>query len=320
MDFRSTFLADTKALFLEGRKEHMGPYLYSTPDPNIEGDMAKGEVCYFELVYNNPDYYLYREEGELIQSVASKMASYIPSESSVIEFGPGTDIAFKNKTLPFLKEIDNLKTYIPVDLCQTYLDDSEKIVREAFSGKVEVEKINTNFIKNVDLVANFDRASVLFKGSTIANLTASECLEFLQRLNQSLETEGVLVIGTDSNQNKETLQKAYSEKMAKLTETIPHFINRELPIEGFDPYAFEYKFYWDKDNYCVQHNVLATKEQDFILDEIPVHIDRGTKFHLLSSYKYPVEYFQDIARQAGFKPLDYFVHDNQRMTVHILAA
>ncbi len=319
MDFHSTFLADTKALFLEGRKEHMGPYLYSTPDPNIEGDMANGEAHYLAVI-NNPSYYLYREEGELIQSVADKMASYVPPESSIVEFGPGTQLAFKIKTLPFLKQIDRLKRYIPVDLCKTYLDDSEKIVLEVFSGKVSVEKIETDFIKNVDLVDRFHNATVLFKGSTIGNLTASQCLNFLQRLRQSLPSQGLLIIGTDSNQNEVTLSNAYDDKMAKITESIFHFINRDLPVEGFDPYAFEYKFHWDKDNYCVAHTVLATEAQDFTLDGTPVHIDRGTQFHMLSSYKYPVEYFQGIARQAGFNPLDYFVHDNQRMTVHILAA
>ena len=97
--------------------------------------------------------------------------------------------------------------------------------------------------------------------------------------------------------------------MAKLTLTIPHFINRDLPIENFDSSAFEYEFNWVAEDYCVQHNVRATREQSFVLDGSPVRIKKGTLFHLLSSYKYPVEYFQNIARQVGLEPLDCFVHE-----------
>ena len=72
-------------------------------------------------------------------------------------------------------------------------------------------------------------------------------------------------------------------------------------------------------DYYVQHNVRATQEQSFILDGSSVPIEKGAKFHLFSSYKYPVAYFQNIACQVGLEPLDCFVHENQRMTLHILA-
>ncbi len=78
-----------------------------------------------EIISQNLDYYLYQEETQLINDVASKITAYVPAESNLIEFGPGTDIAFKKKTLPFLKEIKQLNSYIPIDLCETYLEQSE---------------------------------------------------------------------------------------------------------------------------------------------------------------------------------------------------
>ena len=49
-----------------------------------------------------------------------------------------------------------------------------------------------------------------------------------------------------------------------------------------------------------------------------INIKAGDKYHLFSSYKYPVEYFQNIAKKAGLKPLDYFVDENKPMIIHVL--
>ena len=48
------------------------------------------------------------------------------------------------------------------------------------------------------------------------------------------------------------------------------------------------------------------------------HKKKGTKFHLLSYYKYPVGYFQNQAIKGGLKPIDYFIDENQPMVIHVL--
>ena len=42
-DFKQSFLAEVKALFLQEQEENLESYLYSTPNPEIEGDLA---ICY----------------------------------------------------------------------------------------------------------------------------------------------------------------------------------------------------------------------------------------------------------------------------------
>ncbi|NES78467.1 MULTISPECIES: L-histidine N(alpha)-methyltransferase [unclassified Okeania] len=159
-DFQTSFLCDVKSLFLQQQEENLAPYLYSTP--NIEDDSANGEGFYQELISQNLNYYLYKEEIELINNKASQIAAYVPPGSNVIEFGLGTDIAFKNKSLPFLKEIKQLKSYVPIDLCQTYLDQSEEILSRELP-EISVEKINTDFIKKIDLIKNFTKPVVFLK-------------------------------------------------------------------------------------------------------------------------------------------------------------
>ncbi|NES69843.1 MAG: L-histidine N(alpha)-methyltransferase [Okeania sp. SIO2D1] len=185
--------------------------------------------------------------------------------------------------------------------------------------EISVEKINTDFIKNIDLIKNFTKPVVFFKGSTITNLSTNNCLKFFERISPPLQPDGILIVGVDSNQNESSLKGAYDDgKMANLTLSILYFINRDLPVSGFDPTAFNYEFNWVAETHCVEHNVRATKDQDFILDGVPINIKSGTKFHFLSSYKYPVDYFQELAIKSGLKPLDYFVHQNEPMVIHVL--
>ncbi|NEP88701.1 MAG: hypothetical protein F6K18_18710 [Okeania sp. SIO2C2] len=49
--------------------------------------------------------------------------------------------------------------------------------------------------------------------------------------------------------------------MGNLTLSILYFINRDLPVSGFDPNAFNYEFNWVAETYCLEHNVRATKDQ-----------------------------------------------------------
>lgn len=318
VDFSALFLSDAKSLFLGQQEENMAAYLYSTPDPNIDNDPANGEVCYMELISQNLGYYLYKEEIQLINNVAEKIATYVPQEANIIEFGPGTDIAFQNKTLPFLKAVEKFQSYIPVDVCETYLHQTQKILGRELP-EIPVQIMQDDFIKNVELVQNFAKPVVFFKGSTITNLSTSNCLNFFGRISQALKPHGILIVGVDANQNESSLREAYNDgRMAKLTLSILYFINRDLPVSGFDPTAFNYEFNWVAETHCVEHNVRATAEQNFVLDGTPINIKKGTKFHLLSSYKYPVDYFQNLAIKGGLKPIDYFVNENQRMVIHVL--
>ncbi|NES72717.1 MAG: L-histidine N(alpha)-methyltransferase, partial [Okeania sp. SIO2D1] len=169
------------------------------------------------------------------------------------------------------------------------------------------------------LVQNFTKPVVFFKGSTITNLSTSNCLKFFGRISQALKPDGILIVGVDANQNESSLRGAYdTEIVAKFVLNIFHFMNRDLPITNFNSAAFKYEFEWLAPWHCVKHNANATKEQNFVLDGISINIKKGTKFHLLSSYKYPVDYFQNLAIEGGLKPIDYFVDENQPMVIHVL--
>ena len=311
------FFNDVKAFFSREKEGNLGPYIYGTPDSSMKDDLVRGEEAYHQLIYEYPNYYLYKDEVNLIQKVANQLAAHVPPKATVIELGPGTEKAFVGKTLPFLKAIEQLHQYVPVDLCDKYLVDARKIIEKELPH-VKVEAIKTDFFKDISWVQNHALPVMFFKGSTIGNLSQQQCIDFFQAVFPVLGSDGRLIIGVDANQDKNSLAQAYDNQlMSNLMLSIFHLINRDLPVRGFDANAFTYKFDWVSDEYCVKHKAISTKAQNFELNSTPVNLKEGEEFHLLSSYKYPVEVFQNLAKQSGLSPLDCFIDDRKRMAIYV---
>ena len=130
--------------------------------------------------------------------------------------------------------------------------------------------------------------------------------------------DGRLIVGLDAYQDEDSLSRAYdTQAVSDFILNIFHRIHRDLALELFDPDAFTYKFEWVPSDYCVKHKAISTKNQLFKLDNTPIILDEGEEFHIMSSFKYPYEFFQSMAIQAGLVPLDYFIDNRQRMAIHV---
>lgn len=313
-----SFIQEVERLLRKQSKENLSPYLYTEPSPDIPNDPVNGEKYYEDLIYNYPDYYLYREEINLIKRSEKSITANILPGSTVIEFGVGTEKAFRNKTMPFLQAIKGLKKYVPVDLCPYYLEKSKEIVESEMTG-VTVEGLVKNFITHCTVAGDYKNPVVWYKGGTIGNLTPEMCVSFFQRLSAAMPKDSLIIVGTDSNQNPESLAAAYdNHKVARVMENILYRINRDCPVEGFDPKAFRYDYHWDAETHGVQHRLLATRTQQFLFKGESYSIAEGEHWHTLTSYKYPVSVFQEFAAQGGLILKESLIDDNQNMTIHIM--
>jgi len=312
----SPLCEDAKKLFLRQNADNLSPYLYDSPIS--DDDPVRGANLYQKLIYEYPDYYLYQDETSLIKTCATDMAAYVPTGSTVIEFGLGTGKAFTNKTMPFLKAINGLKKFVAFDLSLAYLETDTKILHETLP-EVEVEVIQDDFVRHCNLVGNFENPVVYYKGSTIANLGQEACIDFLKRLAEALGSNGLLIVGTDSNQSAETLGLAYDNNvLGAVMENVFYRIRRDCKWNDFDPNLFNYQFDWQPDIYSVRHILRANQAQRFMLDDQAIDIKEGDTYHILSSYKYPVDVFQEMAQKSNYKVLDHFIDEKQRMPIHVL--
>jgi len=134
----------------------------------------------------------------------------------------------------------------------------------------------------------------------------------------SLTKNGWLLLSLDTNQEKESLMQGYATQlMSQLFLTVFHRINKELPVQGFDPSLFKYVPEWRPEIQLFAHVAEATESQDFTLGNYQVHIERGEKFHLLNSYKFKQNFFEACCDKANLDILNVW-HHTSPMKLYLL--
>ncbi|MEE4359588.1 MAG: L-histidine N(alpha)-methyltransferase [Desulfococcaceae bacterium] len=311
------FEEDCKAFFFEQTTGNLWPYLYS--EPQNENDPVRGSVLYNEMLRKEKDYYLYSNESELLHNSGAQIASLIGPDATIVEMGPGGEKSFRDKTLPFLNTFTHLQGYVGVDICQGFLETILEIVRVSFPG-LFVTGFHQDFSRLENLPV-FAKSVIFFKGSTVGNLRDGEVRDLMSKFRRLISEGHYLVIVNDANQDEVSLMKAYDNPgVAAFTENIMYRVKRDLELSEMMPDAFRYQPEWKKESYDFRHILVATSGQKFHLRGRDVEIEKGQKLHILSSFKYPAEVFQEMVRPAGFEPVTVLPDASERMTVHLFRA
>ncbi|MEM8640267.1 MAG: L-histidine N(alpha)-methyltransferase [Cyanobacteria bacterium P01_G01_bin.54] len=293
---------------------NLWPYLYGTPQD--ETDPVRGGILYNEMLENEEDYYLYKYEAKLFQSQGKQLTSLIGSQATFIELGPGSEQSLRLKTVPLLKTCSDLEGYVGIDISQSFLDKGLAVIRSEFPD-ISMSGIQHDFMKLESLPA-FQKTVVLFKGSTIANLRRDEVPVFITKIKGLIPQAHYLLLVHDANQDETSLMEAYDNPgMAVFMENIMQRVKRDLDLLEFDASAFQYKPEWEPNSHDLKHVLSATKAQKFKIGGQVIEIEKGQKFHTLSSFKYPVKKFQEFLGSTGYEPIDFCVDASGRMAAHL---
>lgn len=308
------FDEDVSAFFLDDINGNLWPYLYGTPQD--DNDLVRGGILYNEMLQGEKDYYLYRYEAELFQSKGHLITPLIGSNATFIELGPGSEQSLRQKTLPLLKSCSNLSGYIGIDISQSFLDKVLQVIRLEFPD-VSTGGIQQDFTQ-LESLPEVEKPVVFFKGSTIANMKRDEVPLFIAKIMKMVKKDHYLLLVHDSNQDESSLMKAYdNSRMAAFMENIMCRVDRDADVIGMDSQAFRYKPEWRPESHDLRHVLTATQDQSFFLNGKTVEIEKGQKFHTLSSFKYPVEVFKDMICSVGYFPINVFLDSSKRMAAHL---
>ncbi len=94
--------------------------------------------------------------------------------------------------------------------------------------------------------------------------------------------------------------------------------NRELAAD-FDLGGFRHEARYDQGKGRVEIHLRSLKDQAVRLGDHAFAFARGERMHVEHSYKYSVEQFQALAREAGFEPAAVFTDKAGLFSVHYLA-
>lgn len=271
----------------------------------------------FEAITDLPEYYPTRTETAILAAHASDIADRIPDGAILVEFGSGSS----RKTELLLAEMLDLAAYVPIDVSDSALAGAKQRLEARFPA-LHVHPIVGNF--NDEIIYPYDlesRAKVgFFPGSTIGNLTPEEATQLLAGMARALGPHGRLVIGVDLKKDPHALVSAYNDAAgvtAAFNINLLARINRELRAT-FDLTQFRHDAVYNPREGRIEMYLVSERAQQAGVIGRTFAFAKGERIHTENSYKYTVDEFQNLARDAGWQPEEVWTDRDALFSVHEL--
>jgi dimethylhistidine N-methyltransferase len=302
--FSNQFAADVYAGLKSSPKKIPSRYFY---------DSAGSQL--FKEITQLPEYYLTKCEEEIILDNSPRIVDIIsvnfPESINLIEFGAGDT----EKPFPLIAQILAAQlslTYTAIDISDTALSDLSFRVLEKFPD-LKFQGLNQEYFEALNSVKieNNNRNLVLFLGSNIGNFNHDQSIDFLVKLNTSLNPGDYLLIGFDLKKDNSILIPAYDDAAGitrKFNMNLLERINRELG-GNFHVDNFYHRAIYNDTSGAMESFLLSNCVQDVYIEKLRQNFNftSGERIHTESSHKYDLNDIDYLAEASGFKILESFL-------------
>lgn len=268
----------------------------------------------FEEITRQPEYYPTRTEAAILRACAPEIAEDCPPGADLIEFGSGSSL----KTEILLNALDNLHSYVPIDISHNALAEAKARLAKRFP-KLTVRPLVADFAKPVKL--DNGRAHIgFFPGSTIGNLEPHTAVELLKTMRRALAPDGRLVIGADLRKDEARLLAAYDDRAgftAAFNRNVLAHANRALGTR-FEPEKFDHAVSYDQTLGRIDMHLVSSCAQTVRVLGHDIHFKTGERIHTEHAHKYSIRGFQRLAQKAGWLPVKFWTDTENLFSVHEL--
>lgn len=269
---------------------------------------------YFDEICQLKEYYPFRTELNLLETVASDIAAQATAPLTVVEFGAGS----LKKIEPLLRQVRAIRTFVPVDISGAHLSQSAARLALKFPH-LDIKPVKADFTETVQLRGSQPYLG-FFPGSTIGNFNPAQALQFLQNARETLRPDGELLIGVDTKKSVDVLHRAYNDGdgvTARFNLNLLTRINKELG-GNIDTGQFEHYAFYDPEQGCIQMHLISLCDQVCNIAGHDVFFTRGESIHTENSYKYAPWEFKDLAERAGWHVKQSWLADDNYFSVFLL--
>lgn len=283
-------------------KELSSKYLY---DEN--GDRL------FQQLTQQPDYYLYRSELEIIRNHTNKLVDLFFKDAvsiDLIDLGSGDGKKTK-LFLSYLHQHNYDFVYRPVDISKTVLEEQKEKLNSEFPG-IRIEPGPGDYFEVLkQLKTEGKRRKVLLMlGSNIGNLDHQAAIEFLSGINSVLNRDDLLFIGFDRRKSPHQIWEAYNDKGGITTAFIKNILlrlNKELNA-NFEIDKFLHWTNYDPVTGILNNNLVASEKMEVIIKKLntSVFFEQWEPVRIAISKKYSEKEILDLAEVSGLEEIKSF--------------
>ncbi|MEQ8267348.1 MAG: L-histidine N(alpha)-methyltransferase [Parvibaculum sp.] len=275
----------------------------------------------FDAICDLPEYYPTRTERLILERHARDIAALVGPDARLVEFGSGAG----TKIRLLLKALDRPAAYLPVDISRGHLVAAAADLAETFPD-LRIAPVCADYTEPFALPELsgivYEATAGFFPGSTIGNFTRAEAVGFLAGTRDLLGSGAVMIVGVDLVKDTGVLRAAYDDAAgvtAAFNLNLLRRINRELN-GTFELRNFHHEARWNDELERIEMHLVSRRDQEVAVGARRFAFARGETIHTESSHKYRLEGFGELAREAGYEPLEVWTDDRQLFSVHALRA
>jgi dimethylhistidine N-methyltransferase len=255
----------------------------------------------FDQICELDEYYPTRTEIGIMRQNVGAMTDAIGPRARLVEYGSGSSL----KTRILLDHLDDLTTYVPVDISKGHLLDSAEALAEDYPS-LPIQPVCADYTTafNLPEPPRPPRRTVgYYPGSTIGNFRREEARAFLEQIATTVRPDGGLLIGVDLKKDIDVMTAAYDDAegvTAAFNKNLLRRMNRELDAT-FDLDAFEHHVRWNEARGCIESHLRSRTAQSVTVAGESFSFGAGETIHTEDSHKYTLDGFADLAAAAGFE-------------------
>ena len=257
----------------------------------------------FAAITELPEYYPTRTEAAILRAHLAAMAKDLAPVDVMVDLGAATC-----EKAASLFEAFSVRRYVAVDIAVDVLRASLDRLRIEHPG-VELLGIGCDFSTALDLPAEIGEGPRLmfYPGSSIGNFTPDEALKFLRNLCAASQG-GALLIGVDLVKPVPILEAAYDDPLqvtAAFNRNLLRHVNR-LTGADFSLCDWRHVAFFNAEVSRIEMHLEAVRQVRVTWPEGTRVFAEGERIHTENSYKWHIEEFGALLRQAGFDRVQHW--------------
>ncbi len=275
----------------------------------------------FEKICQLPEYYLTRDETEILHTFRKKIVAHFNDNTMIVEFGSGNSIKTRLLIESFIQQFGNC-FYIPIDVSQKILEDSSANLVYDYP-ELAIHPITARYEDGIKQLGSFSNKNklVISLGSSIGNFHRNEAVEFLNNITNELSETDYILVGIDLRKDKMTLEKAYDDASgitAEFNLNILNHINHKLG-GNFNLNNFKHQAIYNDTLGRIEMYLVSTCKQRVYIKTIDIEIEfsKNEKIHTENSYKYSLDEIDILAEKTGLLQIDQWFDNKKRFSLNL---
>ena len=272
----------------------------------------------FEKICLLPEYYPTRTEISILEKLSDELPTYIDENFRLVELGSGTSVKTRLIFDIFTKLQDTIE-YFPIDISDILTESSEQLLQDYdtlhITGIVDTYEGGLEFLNTYDEKKNL----IIFLGSSYGNFSPNDGCRFLQKINSTMKSGDLFLIGLDLVKDKQVLESAYNDSQgitAKFNLNVISRINDELDAD-FNLKNFEHLAIYNEDKQRIEMYLKSLVTQSVVISKSNLLLDlkKDELIHTEYSHKFRLSQIHELLNSTGFEIKHTWLDDNKHFSL-----